>query len=218
MRPSVRVGDTFGKLTVIERVENSKGGKAKWKCVCSCGKLKTKPVTSNDLKSGKVVSCGCYYFVSNEGRNRTHGDSKARLWRIWCSMKNRCYCKSNREYFNYGGRGITVCEEWLHNYEAFKLWALSNGYSDELTVDRIDTDKGYSPENCRWATYKVQENNRRNTLRITIDGETLSASEWSDISGIKAATIIWRYKNGWHGSDILIIPNYNNKVLRRKKV
>lgn len=215
MRPPDIIGKKFGKLVVIGRSENTKQGKAKWICKCECGNIKKKPVTTSDLISGKVISCGCYYKTSNKGRNKTHGDTGKRLWNIWMSMKNRCYCESNQEYKNYGGRGITVCEEWKSNYESFKTWAMSHGYSDNLTIDRIDTDKGYFPDNCRWATYQMQENNRRNNLKITIGNQTHTIRDLSNISGIKPATIIWRYKNGWNESDLLIKPDYNNKSRRK---
>ena len=111
---------------------------------------------------------------------KRHGESKTRLYCAWQNMKARCYRKSTREYNNYGGRGITVCDEWIHSYENFKGWSIQNGYSDKLTLDRIDVNKGYSPDNCRWITNKEQQNNKRDNVIYTFNGETLTLAQWSE--------------------------------------
>jgi hypothetical protein len=117
---------------------------------------------------------------------------------------------------NYGGRGITYSEEW-ETYENFRDWALQNGYSDELTLDRIDTNDNYTPKNCRWATMKQQQNNRRNNIFFTFKGETQPISIWAERSGISASTLSWRLKNGWAESEIFMPVNLNNKNIRRFK-
>lgn len=211
MKTKSIIGQKFGMLTVIARSENSKNGKARWICMCDCGNEKKNPVTAYDLVKGKVRSCGCIKKTCYIEQNKTHGETKTRLWSIWQGMRQRC--KKNKCYVQ---RGITVCKEW-ESFEKFRDWAKSNGYADNLTIDRIDNDSGYYPDNCRWATYKEQENNRRNNVKITINGITHTASEWSDITGIYAATIAWRAKHNWNEDDMLIKPDLANKHIRRKK-
>lgn len=120
---------------------------------------------------------------------RSHGDTGTRLHRIWQNMKARCYRKSAREYENYGGRGITVCEEWRSNYEKFKEWAINNGYADNLTIDRINVNGNYEPTNCRWITNKEQQNNRRDNACYEFNGETKTLAQWSEELGICYKTL-----------------------------
>lgn len=215
MKPDNLIGNKYGMLTVIEKGESTKRGKLTWKCRCDCGNIKKKSVNGYDLKSGKVKSCGCYYSISNARRNVTHGDTSSRLYRIWQGVKARCYRKSTKEYAYYGGKGINVCKDWLE-YLKFKEWAYNNGYSDKLTLDRIDNNKGYFPDNCRWVSYTIQARNRSNNRVVNVNQEEHTLSEWSEISGINAATIAWRLDHGWNEDELFMKPNYNNKNIRRK--
>lgn len=158
------VGKRFGKLTVVERMQNSKAHKTRWLCRCDCGNEVI--VVGSNLQSGNTTSCGCLHnellAESNAKTKITHGHSKSRLYTIWTDMKQRCNNPNDRYYKLYGGRGICVCKEWEHDFQAFYNWATSHGYKDSLSIDRIDNEKGYSSDNCRWATAKEHAENRRN--------------------------------------------------------
>lgn len=208
------VGKKFGKLTVISRAENTKDGKARWLCKCDCGKIKSKSVTTYDLQSGKVKSCGCLYYVSNKGRNKTHGLTNSRLHRIWSGIHSRCFYKGNFSFEHYGGRGITVCQEWT-NFNSFYDWAMANGYAENLTIDRIDVNGNYEPSNCRWVDMKTQQNNRSNNRKVDYCGIKLTVSELSTILSIPYATLLNRINSGWGESELAMKPNLNNKNIRR---
>lgn len=153
----------FGQLQVIERAENGSDGSTRYRCRCDCGGEKI--VRAKHLKSGAIDNCGCLHAKRVQETKlrsgRAHGGSDTRLYRIWEGMKARCYNPNRERYPDYGGRGITICDEWLHDFGAFRDWAMANGYRDDLSIDRKDNDKGYSPENCRWQTVEQQNNNRR---------------------------------------------------------
>ena len=209
------IGQKFGKLTVIGRAENSKNGKAKWLCRCDCGKLKQKNVTTNDLKSGKVKSCGCLYFESNKERNKTHGFTHTRLYNIRNSMIQRCTNPKNKSYDTYGARGITVCDEWRNSFDKFREWALAKGYADNLSIDRIDNSGSYEPSNCRWVDMKTQENNRSNNRIIDYYGTKYTVAELSELLSISYATLLNRINSGWKECELKITPNLKNKKIRR---
>lgn len=130
--------------------------------------------------------------------NYSHGKTGTRIYSIYVNMKNRCYYTNNKRYQNYGGRGIEVCDEWLNHFQAFYDWAMSHGYSDNLTLDRINVDGNYEPSNCRWVTLKEQENNRSNNHLITYNGKTQTLAQWCKERNIKYATLERRLnKYGW---------------------
>lgn len=176
-------GQRFGRLTVIERAENyisPKGKQApRWICQCECGA--TVVVVGESLRGGVTKSCGCFFRECASKSNTTHGQSKTRLFKIWKGMKNRCYNPNNSAYKMYGGRGVTVCKEWANDFQPFYDWAMSNGYTEKLSIDRIDVNGNYEPSNCRWATQKDQVINRRGIKRYCINGEEKAISEWCEL-------------------------------------
>jgi len=199
-------GMKFGRLTVLRLSKERFLDQVSWDCLCDCGK--TTIATTTHLRKGFKKSCGCYHDEAASERAKTHGESKSRLYKTHQALKNRCLNKNCKAYKNYGLRGITVCDEWLgeNGYLNFREWAYKNGYKSELTIDRIDNNKGYSPENCRWATIKEQENNKRTCHYVTINGITKNLTEWSEIYGIKRDTVKCRLKNGWNVIDALTLP------------
>ena len=199
-------GKEIGSLMVLEpaktRVSPCGSKKAYWLCQCKrCGQKKE--VAASSLIAGVVTSCGCIRRETTSHLNKSHGKSKTRLYRIWGAMKTRCYNENFWEFQNYGGRGIKLCDEWENNFEAFEKWALNNGYSDELTIDRIDNSKGYEPSNCRWIPKEAQSKNRRYTIYITAFGDTLTAAQWAEKTGIPYSTIVYRYHRGLPPEEIL---------------
>jgi hypothetical protein len=160
------VGLKFDRLTVLSRAESDKRGEARWLCQRDCGKKTT--VNGSHLRSGRVKSCGCYMRERTSERmkgvaikgNTKHGGSKSRLYRIWSNMKTRCFNRNNKLYRWYGALGTTVCDEWL-DYSTFESWALSNGYADNLTLERVNPFGNYEPSNCTWIPLRDQNKNKR---------------------------------------------------------
>lgn len=179
------IGKKFGRLEVLEEAEK-RGKRIYWLCKCDCGVIKE--ICGEKLTSGNTISCGCY----NREKNTKHGRSKERIYTIWNNMKQRCYNKKHIAYIRYGGKGVTVCEEWLNNIENFIEWAENSGYKENLTLDRIDNSKGYSPDNCRWATRKEQAVNRKTSKLYEYKGEIHTLNEWSKILKIPQSTLWYR--------------------------
>ena len=182
-------GQKFGRLTALYKLHNTKG-RTKWLCVCECGKLTE--VSCDHLTSGHTKSCGCLRKNECKKVHTKHSKCHTRIYNIWVKIKSRCYNENDICFYNYGARGIAVCDEWKDDFQAFYDWSMANGYDDSLTIDRIDNNKCYEPNNCRWATQKQQQRNRRNNRHFTYNGETHCLSEWCEILGLKYKTVMAR--------------------------
>ena len=194
-------GKRFGRLSVIEFASTTSYGKTMWKCRCDCGCEKI--VAGSHLTSGAVQSCGCLGKEKRALSSTTHGGRNSNLYGVWAGMKSRCSNPNNEHYKNYGGRGIAVCAEWESDFQSFSTWALANGYSVGLTIERINNDGNYCPENCRWANRVEQIRNRRTTLHIEISGDTKTLKEWAEESDIPYTTLWSRYKRGVTGENLI---------------
>lgn len=184
-------GKKFGYLTVIERAPNhirpSGYKEVMWKCRCDCEKEVVR--SAKGLKRYNRCSCGCMKSTVTREQATTHGCTNTRLFRIWSGIKTRCDNPNDQHWDDYGGRGVIICDEWKNDFVAFKNWAESNGYSDDLTIDRINVNGNYCPENCRWVNWKVQANNKRTTVKINYHGELYTMSELADMFGVKLSRI-----------------------------
>lgn len=188
-------GLRFGMLVVEEREKNGKYGDAMWLCLCDCGNKVV--VRAGDLRRGSTQSCGCLQRRLSSERKTKHGLSKTRLHRIWSKMLERCYNAKHKHYHRYGGRGIAICDEWRDDFKAFYAWAMSHGYSDNLTIDRIDNDGNYTPQNCRWVTLREQQNNKGNNHLVTMNGKTQNVTQWCNELGVNRTYVYKRLKKGW---------------------
>lgn len=176
-----------------------------YRCQCDCGKIGT--VRSSSLRGGRSSSCGCFANELVSKRSRTHGMSSSRIFYIWGGMLNRCNNPNDYHYKWYGGRGISVCPEWMQSFESFYEWSITNGYSEGMSIDRIDNNGNYEPSNCRWITHHEQMYNTRRNVMLTHEGKTMCAKEWSKITGIKDGTICYRKKKlGWSDEKTLTTP------------
>lgn len=171
----------FGKLTV-EKYAFSKNGRAGWLCKCECGNEKV--VSSGDLLYGQVKSCGCLHKATK------HNLSNTKIYSAWKNIKARCYNKNSSHYNCYGARGISVCEEWKNNFMAFYNWSINNGYKEGLSIDRIDNNGNYEPNNCRWCDRITQANNTRTNHFITYNGKTQTITQWSRELGLSRG-VLW---------------------------
>lgn len=194
------MGMRFGRLTVIERaddyVQGSGRRRVRWRCKCDCGNETI--VTADSLTGGHTISCGCYHMERITESNSTHHESNTPLYAVWNGMKSRCYNPNSTFYNYYGGRGICICDDWKNSYVKFRDWALENGYDSGLSIDRINVDGNYCPENCRWIDCVAQANNRRSNRIFTFNGETHNLKEWSNILGINYKKLHRRISSGWN--------------------
>lgn len=206
-------GRRFGRLVILGQPFHVRMGATRPYCFavfqCDCGNVTA--CNLNCVSRGITRSCGCLHVDSTRERNRaraTHGLSRNRLHRIWSGMVRRCHDPRCAAFRYYGAKGVAVCGEWRESLPAFASWALANGYSDELTIDRIKSSGNYEPENCRWATMEEQENNRSDNVWVTIGGETKTVSQWSRDSRCRAAhcTIRGRIRRGWNPVKAIMTP------------
>lgn len=195
-------GMNFGILTVISRAGSNKGGSALWKCICKCGEERI--IEGTGLRAGRNKSCGCASPRFTKERVIKHGMSSSRCYRIWRGMITRCSEKSSgKSRRNYYLKGITVCERWMRFENFFEDMGIPN---DGFSLDRIDGTKGYSPENCRWATIKQQANNTISNRIIRFKGKCATVSEWAANIGMKSNTLEYRLLRGWSIEDALLKP------------
>ena len=199
-------GQRFGRLVVIGATnERGPDGSIVWDCLCDCGNSCTASGNKLTRKGhSQKRSCGC--LQKELHRVPIHNESKSILFHKWTGMKDRCYNVNAKNYDYYGGRGIAVCEEWRNSYEAFRDWANASGYKDGLSLDRIDPEKGYSPDNCRWITMSAQQGNKRSNIVIVMDGQEHTLAEWCQILNLPYKTIYARIKRGWEPAKALTTP------------
>ena len=198
-------GNRYGRLAVIERaddrVQNNGRHRVMWKCRCDCGN--EIDVLGDNLKRGRTTSCGCYMSEAISKSRTTHGETNTKLYGIWCAIKTRCYNPHSTYYNRYGGRGNHMCDEWKNSFTVFREWACKNGYEEGATVDRINNDEGYFPDNCRWVDPATQANNRSSNRILTLDGISHNVTEWARILNISPKTLFSRIYEGKTTEEIL---------------
>lgn len=182
-------GQRYGRLTVLEPTDMRSGNSVKWKCKCDCGNICY--VSVDQLQKGETVSCGCYHL---DRVTKYHSEIEHQLADRWHRIQQRCYNPRDKNYPKWGGRGIKMCDEWLHNKRTFIDWGIRTGFRYGLEIDRIDGTKGYSPDNCRWVNDKDQAINRKNVIPITVNGITKTCIEWDRRFG-KLEGYTWAYRN-----------------------
>jgi len=190
MKKTILIGQRFGKLVVIEESEKRNGNVA-WKCLCDCGKETTS--LSYNLTSGKSKSCGCVRGEKVGELMRTHGQSKTRLYGIYKGMKQRCNNKNTPAYKYYGGKGVSICPDWLNDFLKFKEWSINNGYLAKKSIDRRNPNGNYCPENCRWVDLEKQQNNKLNSFFLSIDGDKRTIAEWAKYNKINKQTLYSKF-------------------------
>lgn len=210
-KKKVLPGERFGRLTIIKEVgtiiRKPRLYERRFLCKCDCGN--EKEVSLYSLTRGYTRSCGC---LSTDRLGKSPGKEieespRIRLKTLWKGMKDRCNPKNKQYRRKYYERGIAVCDEWKNNFEAFYEWSISNGYSPILSLDRIDNNKGYSPNNCRWATTKQQTNNTSKNVIMTMNGVSHTLAEWAEITGINQFTLYGRKRAGWPDEKALKTPS-----------
>ena len=206
-------GKQCERLLVIEKHHRDKNGGWHWLCLCSCGKETI--VNGRDLRNGHTKSCGCLIREVTGNINRSHGLSKSRIYKIWAGTIQRCHNPKNSDYKCYGERGIVVCNEWKNNFESFNEWAMSSGYTEDLTLERIDVNGNYCPENCEWILLSKQARNTRKNKLVTYKGKTQCVAAWEEELGFNCHTLWNRlYTLKWSEEQAFTQPVKKRK--RRK--
>ena len=203
-------GKKYNLLKAIEVDKILPSGQRIWKCQCDCGNITF--VRGYNLKNGSVKSCGC---LLTKKKDKREADSP--LYHTWCGIKRRCLSDKDNAYKYYGARGITICQEWLNFYN-FEKWALENGYSSDMTIDRIDNNKGYCPENCHFTDKKTQANNRRSNILFSYNGETKNLQQWCELLNLNYKLVHNRiHKLKWDFNKAISTPCNENKRNKRRK-
>ena len=216
-RVEVKEGERYGRLTIIREVEpagSSHKRVRRFLCRCDCGNEIICRLPN--LKSGTTKSCGCYRKFVSSNRRDCHHLQNTRIYRIWCGMKRRCYNKHNEHFDRYGGRGIIVCDEWKTDFMNFYDWAMSNGYDDKLSIDRINNEGNYEPSNCRWANQKQQIVNSTATIKCSLGGNIVSLSDIADILGVsfkRIRRIVYMLNNGYDMSELLSLSKKDDSFM-----
>ena len=210
MRCIELTGQKFGKLTVVEKAENNKWNEAVWRCKCECGNETF--VSSKVLRLGHSRSCGCYKGEAIKKAKTKHGKSNTKTHKTGREIKSRCFYHSNQAFRDYGGRGITMCERWQNSFEAFyeDVSKLPHFGEKGYSLDRIDNNGNYEPNNVRWATSKEQNNNKRNNRKLNYNGETHTLSEWANIKHLSYTALFLRLRRGWSIEKALETPQMHN--------
>lgn len=188
-------GHKYNKLLVVERRGADNLGHTLWLCKCDCGNYKI--CRGDKVKTGRIKSCGC------NNLQKYHGLSNHRLYKIWSGMKDRCYNKKVAHYKHYGARGIRICDAWLTDFMSFYVWSREHNYQEDLTIDRIDVNGDYEPDNCRWITILEQQHNKTNSVILEYNGRSLCISEWARLLNVSPSTLYARYHRGLPIEEIL---------------
>lgn len=196
-------GKRYGRLVALRHTRQNKHRQSVWLCRCDCGTQKE--VTSNQLRTGAVRSCGCLLDEVLHEIHRTHGGAYHPLYQTWCNIKQRCSNPNHKDYPRYGGRGIVMCDRWANDFGAF-LEDIGERPDGSYSLDRIDGDKDYEPENVRWATPEEQARNKDNVISLSLNGETKLLVEWADDLNLTAGLLRSRYSKGWTDEQILTTP------------
>ena len=204
------IGKKYGKLKIVslsyKKQKYTKSGRKDgflyyFNCICECGNYID--VNLHDLTSSHTQSCGCYQKTQVSKKNKIHGLTTSSIFHIWTSMKQRCLNPNNKAYKNYGGRGITICDDWKNNFITFYDWAMNNGYKENLSIDRIDNDGNYQPDNCRWVTRKEQNRNYRKNINVIYENTEYCLKDLSVKLNINYKYLHKKYKKGMKIEDII---------------
>lgn len=219
-KPMDIIGKKFNRLTVLELVGTDKYGNTKFLCECDCGNRKV--LLGSKVKGGRTKSCGCLHSETARNNTKKHLSSHTKIYNVYAHILSRCFCNTNKNYHNYGGRGITVCKEWAdkeNGFDSFYKWAIQNGYDEsaefgKCTIDRIDNNGNYEPSNCRWVSIKEQANNKRVNHLLTYNGKTQNVTQWAIELGYNKETLFSRIHKGWSVEKMLSTPvkKYNMEI------
>jgi len=196
------VGNVYGRLTVVSETGQDDYGNYQWNCLCSCGQ--TTEVKGGSLRKGDTKSCGCLQRDISRDQLKTHGMSNTQTYERWVAMRQRCINPTNESYPNYGGRGISVCDDWVDSFETF--YSDMGAKPEGRSLDRVDNNGDYNKDNCRWATKTEQDNNKRTNKLLTYDERTQTLAQWCSELNLSSTAVAYRLRNGWSTKDALTIP------------